>query len=502
MRNQAKQFIYNGEELDVDLAEDIPTPETESINDSTNKATPLPDDIEKQRPTIWDRLGLSRKKRYCLAAFFNLAIIWASAVSFVIFTPDRYISKFTLLIPGAGAGSSVNLDDLGQATTSVNSAYSSSKVDPKTNYKAIAMSPVVIDLAAKRLGITRESFGKPKVKLIDQTTLLEISLSATESEAAFTKSAEFLAALESTLSQLRSEELSTRRKANERVLSVYRDNVNQAQSAVLAFQRESTIVSPQQFEDLVLNVETIKQRGAESEVKFQSINTSLTDLQASLDIDPQQAAHALKLQNDSVFGSLLIKVAETHAELVEKEAVWGRKHPKVLHARARVNSSRQALLNRAKSLTNIDSLNALDNLYISDEGGRSELFQTVIKLTADKSAAASEIESYNTQLEELESRMHINAGLAATLQDLERTHQVATAIYVSAAAKTDLGNSDIFASYPMTQMLMAPTKPNGPEKFTKPVALAGAAIASLLICLALLISWKRSVLLQKLQKRS
>ncbi len=490
--------IENIDHLELDQPQTL---DSASVNDiAANDDQKETDHVNKR--TIWQKLGLSKRRRYFWAAVLNLTLIWAGAISFVLITPDKYISKFTLLIPGAGAGSSINLDDLGQATTSVNSAYSSAKVDPKTNYKAIAMSPVVIERAAKASGITSQEFGSPRIKLIDQTTLLEISLSANDANTAYERTENYRKALESTLSDLRIEELSTRRKANEQVLSNYRHNVDVAQADVLEFQQQSNIISTQQFDDLVLNVETLKQRKAEAEIKLNALTANLQELQKALKTSPSDAAAALKLQNDSLFNTLVGKSAELQTELNEARSVWGKKHPKVLHATARLDSARNALLNRATKLTDIKTHEKLNDLYISGEGSRSQVFQHIITLTAERSATASEIQSYTEQTSTLEERLHRSARLAATLQDLERTHQVATAIYVSAAAKTDLGNSDIYASYPMTQLLMAPKKPAGPEKFTKPVAVIGAVIASVLICLALLLSWKRSELLRKLQKRS
>ncbi len=496
MGNSAKNLDSQSNDADKasDQLETVLTENESSANSSVYGAN-------KDKLGLRQRLSMSRTKKYAIAGAFNLLIIWASTLFFIQSTPDRFVSKFTLLIPGAGAGSSINLDDLGQATTSVNSAYASNKVDPKTNYKAIAMSPVVIGEAAKSLEMSNQSFGKPRVKLIDQTTLLEVSLTADSEQLAYDKSVAYFNAIETTLSRLRSSELSSRRLANENVMESYRNSVEEAQSAVLHFQQESTIVLPEQFGDLVRNVESIKQKRNEALTKLESVKANLSQLENSLGISSAYAAAALKLHNDPIFNSLVDKVANLAAELVEKQAVWGRNHPKVKHAQARVNSAKNAMLNRADDLTGTSSYRALDNLYLSTNAGRSELFQSIIELTAARSAAESELNSYDSQIDVLESRTLRNASMAAKLQDLERSHQVATAIYVSAAAKADLGNSDIYASYPMTQLLMEPTRPNGPENFVKPIALLGAAIGSILVCLALLISWKRGVLLQKLQKR-
>ncbi len=464
-------------------------------------ASNILDSLEKKtKPNF--RFGLSRRLIYSVFASINLILVWAGAIAFIMLTPDKFVSEFTLLIPGSGTGSSLNLDNLGQASTSVNSAYSSSKVDPKTNYKAIAMSPIVLDRAAEAMEIDSADFGNPKIKLIDQTTLLEISFTSDTANSAYEKALQYYSAFEDTLNQLRTEELDSRRASFESILLEYKENVYKAQAEVLEFQQRTKIVSSDQYKDLLSNVESIKNRRLESVVKLNSTNVQLTQLEQVLEVNAYLAALALKLQNDSVFVSMVAKAAEENVAWVENQAVWGINHPKVKHARARVDAARSSLLNRAKALTGIDQHSILNSLYVQGDTNRAKLFEQLISLSANKLAIESEVETYTEQLDDIDKRLQDEISLAAVLEDLERNHQVATAIYVSAAAKSDLGNSDIYASYPMTQMLMPPTLDDSPDKFTKPIAIAGAAIGSILICLALLISWKRTELLRKLQKRN
>ena len=57
-------------------------------------------------------------------------VIWAPIISYVMFAPERFTSNVALILPGAGVSTSINLSDIGQATTSANSPYSSSSISP------------------------------------------------------------------------------------------------------------------------------------------------------------------------------------------------------------------------------------------------------------------------------------------------------------------------------------------------------------------------------------
>ena len=54
-----------------------------------------------------------RNRRYVRAGIAGTVVIWILAVAYLALTPKTYTSSFTFVLPGAGAGSSVNLDNLG-----------------------------------------------------------------------------------------------------------------------------------------------------------------------------------------------------------------------------------------------------------------------------------------------------------------------------------------------------------------------------------------------------
>ncbi len=442
-----------------------------------------------------------RIARYLILYILNLGLIWTPVMAYVLYAPVTYKSTWSLILPGSGTGSSVNLDNLGQASTSVASAYASTSVDPKVNYKAIAMSNPVIKRAAEYAGITPAEFGKPVIKLVDQTAIIEFTHTANSAELAHGKASSLLDAFTGELDDLRDNEVQTRRDGSLSSMSEYRENVKMAQDALLEFKTNSNLVSAEQFNTLSANIEDILRQQTEAKVEATSLDAQLSEFLKSLDIDVRQAVDAIRLQNDPIFQSHLLALSAVNKELVENMAIWGNKHPKVRMVRARELQSRRALLDRAREFTEIEDMADIGALVVNGGSESATLYRTVIELLAAKTAAITRIETYEQQIIELEKRLKDHALSTAQLEDLERSHQVATAVFVSALAKTDLGRSDIYASYPMTQVLVSPTMPAEPEKLFKVFAILGAFAGSLFILAALFVMWKRSQLIHRILKK-
>lgn len=448
------------------------------------------------RPRFWQR----RAFRYIVLYAVALTVIWAAALSYVKYLPPEYLVKWTLLIPGSGTGSNLNLEDLGQATTSVNSAYSSQSVDPKVNYKAIATSRNVLEQAALLSGLTLQEFGKPKIKLIDQTTLIEFAVSDTTPEGAYARAVNHDQAFQAELQKLREDEMQLRRGGTTAVLQEYQENVDAAQADLLDYKTRSAISSTKQVEQLASNIEEFKKRRADATLRLAAVTAGLNDLKSILGVDIDEADTAIKLQNDPVFQALLTARSDAIAELTEHQAIWGSGHPKVQHAQARVTEAVRALVTRAYVTAGVNREAELDQLLVSESNVRSSLYNELIRQSAEQTATQSELERFDALIADMEAELQDLSRRSAILEDLERKHQAATAIYVSVAAKTDLGKSDIYASYPMTQMLTPPIVPQNPEKLKKLFAILGAVAGSIMVALSLVIAWQRYVLLQKLRK--
>ena len=78
--------------------------------------------------------------RYAMVLVAGWIVIGALALAFLTLSPKSYRSGFTLILPGAGSGVSVNLDSLGQATSNTASPFGSQSLRPTENYKRLLQS--------------------------------------------------------------------------------------------------------------------------------------------------------------------------------------------------------------------------------------------------------------------------------------------------------------------------------------------------------------------------
>jgi hypothetical protein len=73
--------------------------------------------IHRKLWQAWRNRGpfLRRHRRYFVVAGGWVALIWILTAIYLAVTPPQYRSKFTMILPGSGAGSSLNVESIGQA---------------------------------------------------------------------------------------------------------------------------------------------------------------------------------------------------------------------------------------------------------------------------------------------------------------------------------------------------------------------------------------------------
>ena len=138
--------------------------------------------------SAWIYQFLSRLSRYVVVAITLNSVIWSVAFLTINVLPERYQSKWTLILPGAGIGGRVDIDSIGSASAIVDSGFANRNLSPKVNYKSIAQSSKVLASAAQSMGIDTQSFGQPQIKFVDQTSMMFFAMSSDTSENAQKKS--------------------------------------------------------------------------------------------------------------------------------------------------------------------------------------------------------------------------------------------------------------------------------------------------------------------------
>lgn len=440
----------------------------------------------------------ARRKLYFKTGFYSLALIWCLVALLMWLTPAKYVSRWTLILPGSGAGAMVSLDSLGQASASTSSPYLSSAIDPRENYKAIVLSDPVLMLAAEQLKESVGAFGKPKLKLPSQTGLMEFASVGATPQLANARAWALYQSLQQTLSTLRLDEIAQREAGVRQGLDGFAAKVSESQQRILMYQSERGLVSLDQFKELALTTERLRQSRTGIESQVRGLDASLATLERHLGLDVTEAAALLKLKNDQLFQALLMSDTRLGASLTELGGRLGPRHPQMQTLSAEAASVRQGLKRRCTELLGHCDVSRMLMLSADDMDGRAQLMQQLISLATEADGKRRELETLSTEIMEWETRLEASKKDAARLEDLNREHQLATAVFTSAAARMDVGKADIYAAYPMLQLMAAPQMPKQPDPVGPLLILVGGIAASISIIAGLSLLWIRKPILHKL----
>ena len=205
----------------------------------------------------------------------------------------------------------------------------------------------------------------------------------------------------------------------------------------------------------------------------------------------KRANTALRLRSDPVFQELASKYSKLEVSTQEKSASLGDNHSELQGVRAERDNLRSALLNRGKEITGLSNNAILKNIDITIAGGRSNLMQGMAVAESERSGLGASLNEIRRDIGRLSANRENLVVKASQLADLIRDHRVAEAVFSSALARLDTNKQDPFASYPLVQVLEAPSLPNAPSSPSRILAIAGAIAATLFLIIGLALLWLR-----------
>ena len=315
-------------------------------------------------------------------------------------------------------------------------------------------------------------------------------------------------ALQTKLSELRLEEVAKREMGSQGTLKSAQEKLKATQKSLSEYKASSGLSSGDQVKDLSTNIEQLRKQRAEGFAQVEQTSSRLAQLSSDLDMTVPEAANAFLLQADQLFQQNLKDYNEASAMLVVLKGKWGDNHPLVVKEFSRQQSSKTAMIDRASSLLgrNVDQSN-LQRLTIKNETGssRESLFRDLIAVQSEQKGAAAQNEALGNQIDELEVRLKMLVQKQSKLESLQREVQIAEAVFASTLAKLDLGKSDIFISYPITQLIAEPTLPDEKTSPKPSIVFVGAGVASVFITTGLAMLWWRketAIYLKTKMKRS
>jgi uncharacterized protein involved in exopolysaccharide biosynthesis len=433
----------------------------------------------RRRPGTW----------WCWPA---VAAVWMLAAAYFFLLPPSYQSKWSLILPTANNGSTVSLESIGQTSSSPSQPFGSVSLSPKVIYKEIAASERVRTAAAKSMGMHVRSFGRARVKLIDETSLMMFRISGRTPERAQAKARALMAAFNDQLSALRRDEREKRASFVRDNLKIYRANLEKARQKIIDYQRISGLLSIDQYKEISSSEELLRRKLGSHHANHQRLVAQQAALTARLNLSPELAAYGVRLASDASFVRLSKVYAESSATVHESDFRFGPNHPALVNARMKAKGALVQLTKIARQ-ARLGSANDLRRLVlVMNNSHQSELLKAIVANESALAGSEKELESLKNELTFLEFKVAQLGKSAAKLEALQKEHLVAEAVFTSATARLDLSRTDLFSSYPMVQVLETPGLPANRSQPRLRYAIAAGVLGSFFILLAWGAIWVRS----------
>lgn len=451
-----------------------------------------------RRALMGGRLSdLGRLPRYAAFAVLGCGLIWAPITGYLKTAPLSYKSQTSLILPGSGASASLNLNGIGQASSYANSAFASNAVSPTETYKRLLSADRILRAASIELGIEQSALGRPRIQLVDQTSLIHVETTGSSPIDAQARGDAILTAFFAELDALRSDEVSTREDSGLQAISDYRDSVARTRGNIANLQNLSGLLSVAQYDVLLDRHLTLEAQIQERTARLSEKSAAITALEYQLGLDVGIAAATLKLFADGSYVAMLAEISEFEAELAEANAHYGGLHPKVQAARESRDTAVAAARRLAATITGLD-MAQLSELDIAPQGVRADLLAQLIRMDAERAGAQQELATLQERMEASQGDLNAKAAAAAELQDLERDFSVAEAVFASAIARAQSSKADVYASYPLVQVLENPSLPDRPSSPNRKLALLAGIAATFMLFFGLAMGWVRLALIGRL----
>ncbi len=448
------------------------------------------------------RLFKGRWLRYVILGAIGNTFIWGSSLEYLKITKPIYTSEWGLILSSGSSGVSLNLPEIGQASGSSGSGLGSATYDPRANYEYIFTSEPILKAAATIAKIPLKEFKKPRMKLLNNTTIMQFEVTGRSPKEAHDKSLAIYQAIVQEVNLLRSGELSQRGKPSRKILFSAQQKLEQTQKRLSEYKISSGLSFPEQIANLSTNIEQLRRLHAENNAQEQLADKRVQQLSQDLGLSPSEAAMAFQLRVDQIFQENLKDYSESTTTLAVLMTKFGPNHPQVIKESKRQEVTGNALVERGKYLSGQSlTLPTLSRLALAvNVSGRDTLFQNLVSYQSERQGLKAQVKALDSSITTLEKRLSNLSAKQSTLDKLKREQQIAEAVFASTLTKLDLGQGDVFSTYPLIQIAMEPTTPTEATAPKKTFVLAGAAAGSVFTTLGLFLVWIRKPWLKKLDK--
>ncbi|MBF2051393.1 MAG: hypothetical protein EDM05_67435 [Leptolyngbya sp. IPPAS B-1204] len=452
-------------------------------------------------PAVSNRLKTARGGKFYLGLWLLAnALLWTGCLLYIKYKPVSYTSKWAINVPlSAASTSNVTLPGIGQASSWSDSAYKGFS-DPRENYRFLIRSDDLLRVAAEQMGMTLAQFGKPKVRILDNSTIMQFEVNGATPELAQRKAETLQTTLETRLAALRQLEVAQQDQNLEIALGSDAQKLATAQQALTDYKARAALRSSDQLRDITSNLEGLRRERAQLVAQLQRDNAQVRQLAANLNLSSQQAADALALQSDQLFQQYLANYSQVSAELTSMSARFLPASPSVDAKQREKDEVQAALLTQARAVLGRPiSLSAIERLVLTGGGSsssasqRADLFQQLISLQTQQQGTQAQAQELDQQITQLEAQIARLSEQEETLNSLERNVKIAEATFSGNKTRLSLNRTDTSISYPPTTLLTPPNLPEDPRiPLSSVAALLGAALGSVFLTTGMVTLWRHN----------
>ena len=418
---------------------------------------------------------------------------------YVAFEKPSYKTSWIVLLPGTERNSTINLDNLGEARSNGGNVYGSVSISPKNTYKEIALSDAVIDNAAQEYGVPATAFSKPRITLIDQTPAMKFTLVGESKDELVYRAGLYNDTFHNTLDMLRKNEIERHHQGIENNLSDAKKRLAQARLDVVTHQTNTRFISDEQFNRWMGDTETLRTEKTQAQVHIAQLNARIGASLKQLGITPHQAESLFVLLSSPSIQAILARLGDQTTLQISLRSQFASQNPMRKKVDREVSALSRELRQALSAVPELEKISDVHLFGLLSENTAKNI-QTIANWLAENEGLNAQEVALEASQKEYQTRIKMQTVNAARLADLQRDHQIAEAIFSSALAKLDTSRLDIYATYPLTQLLTQPGATVTRDRLqTKLVIVAGIMIFGLL-SLALVLTQMRKTLISHNEK--
>ena len=420
-------------------------------------------------------------------------LIWGLALLLLQCMPKSYKSKGAISISSVNSQGKVFLPDAGEVSSDQISKSPFgylTKVDPRENYRLIALSDPVLEKAAASFDLSVAEFGEPALNSAVGTTIIEFELEGSSPAEAKNKARVFYETLVDRVKYLRQSELVDQQKDTRVSFENAKREFQAAQEKFYTFTRRSPLKVINQINKLSEQLEGLRIERANIVAQNQSALARVQQVSKALNLSSEDANDALKLADDKVFQAYLQQYSDSTAALKTSSASLTSANPQVVEQRAEQAEAKTALLQRSSVLLGKSvGQTFLQKLTLNSDGQRQQVVADFLSQKAEQSSLNAKAQKLQQEIDRLTTRLQTLSQEQYTFDRLKQDVKLTESIFLAKLGQLNIDKPSYATSYPPLQLVVDPNLPKEYDIAARRTLILGVLALSLIGSTGFIVLW-------------